>query len=279
MSTHVPYLTLNNGVSIPQLGLGVWRANDTEAEFAVSEAIDAGYRLVDTAAAYGNETGVGKALAHSSVPRSDLFITTKLSNRDQGYDSTIKAFEMSLDKLGLDYVDLYLIHWPIPERELFVETWRAFEYLYNAGKIKAIGVSNFMPEHLNTLLESTEIIPAVNQIEIHPNFQQDDLRLYCAEYSIAVESWSPIGGSGSTLLDEQIIKDIADAHSKTPTQIVLRWHIQSGLITIPKSVRPEHIKENINIFDFELEEIDMLELSLLDGDNRLGPNPYEMNRT
>lgn len=279
MSTHVPYLALNNGVTIPQLGLGVWQANDTEAEFAVSEALDAGYRLVDTAAAYGNQTGVGKALAYSSVPRSELFITTKLQNSDQGYETTIKAFEISLDKLGLEYLDLYLIHWPTPKRGLFVETWRAFEDLYSAGKVKAIGVSNFMPEHLNTLFESSETDPAVNQVEVRPDYQQDDLRKYCAEHGIAVESWSPIGGSRGNLLDERIVKDIAEAHSKTPAQVVLRWHIQSGLITIPKSVQPERIKENINIFDFELEELDMLELSLLDGENRQGPDPYAMNKT
>lgn len=277
VTSTIPLLRLNNGIDIPQLGLGVWQASDAEAEFAVSEAIKTGYRLIDTAAVYGNEAGVGRAVARANVPRDELFITTKLWNSDQGYHSAMAAFEKSLKRLGLDYIDLYLIHWPVPSRGLFVETWRVFESLYNSGKVRAIGVSNFMPEHIHTLMESTEVIPAVNQVEVHPDFQQQALRRFCAKYDIAVESWSPIGGSNGTLLDEQIVKDIAEAYNKTPAQIVLRWHIQSGLITIPKSVRPDRIRENADVFDFVLDEVDMLELALLDGDNRQGASPYEMN--
>lgn len=278
MATHTsPSLKLNNGVSMPRLGLGVWQASDSEAEYAVQVAIDAGYRLIDTAAMYGNEQGVGRAIRNSSVPREDIFVTTKVWNTDHGYEAAINAFEKSLKRLDLDYIDLYLIHWPTPARGLFVETWQALEDLYSTGRIRAIGVSNFMPEHLDTLLQSTEIVPAVNQIEIHPDFQQEHVTRYCREREIAVESWSPLGGSRSSLLDEQIVVDIASLHNKTPAQVVLRWHLQSGFIAIPKSIHADRIRENFDIFDFELNETDINELYLLDGENRRGPSPYEMN--
>ena len=273
----VPTLTLNNGVSIPQLGLGVWQASDAEAEQAVSNALDAGYRLIDTASIYGNESGVGRAITASDVLRENIFVTTKLWNSDQGYENVRGAFENSLSKLELEYIDLYLIHWPMPDKNLYEETWRAFEELYDTGKVRAIGVSNFMPEHLDTLLASARITPALNQVEIHPDFQQEPLRSYCKEKGIVVESWSPLGGNGSSLLEEQLIIDIADAHGKSPAQVVLRWHIQSGLVTIPKSVHAERIHANIDIFDFELTQTDMEEIGLLDGNNRRGADPYHMH--
>ena len=275
MST--PSLTLNNGARIPQLGLGVWKASDKEAEGAVTSALNAGYRLIDTAAAYGNETGVGRAITSSKVPREEIFVTTKLWNTNQGYANAHAAFAQSLSRLDLEYVDLYLIHWPMPAVGLFVETWRALEELYASGKARSIGVSNFMPEHLDILLETASTVPAINQVEIHPDFQQESLRRYCEERHIVLESWSPIGGTGGSLLNEQIIIDIAEMHNKTPAQIALRWHIQMGLVAIPKSVHAERIRENIDIFDFELSQTDMDEIALLDGDNRRGPNPYNMN--
>lgn len=271
----VPMLTLNNGVKMPQLGLGVWQASDDEAEFAVGAALRAGYRLIDTAAIYGNETGVGRAIAASGIPRDELFITTKLWNEDQGYDSTLEAFEESLKKLGLDYVDLYLIHWPTPSRGLYNDTWRAFEKLYDDGRIKAIGVSNFPIEQLEDLIGKNKVVPAVNQIELHPDFQQRELRAYCDQHDIKVESWSPIGGStavGSLLQDDTIVA-IAKKHGKTPAQVTIRWHIQSGLIVIPKSVHEVRIVENFNVFDFELDDDDMKQIDQLDGDNRIGSNP------
>lgn len=271
---------LNNGREIPQLGLGVWKASDDEAEFAVKTAIDAGYRLIDTAAIYGNERGVGRAITASGVAREELFITTKLWNAEQGYDSTLKAFDASLDKLGLDYVDLYLIHWPTPERELYIETWKAFEELYKGGRVKAIGVSNFKPSHLENLISQTEIVPAVNQIELHPRFTQAETREFCAEHDIRVESWSPIGGQAGAgnVLDEPLLATIGGKYGKSPAQVILRWHIQLGLIAIPKSVHEERIRQNIDVFDFELDEDDMAQIATLDTETRQGPDPDEMNR-
>jgi diketogulonate reductase-like aldo/keto reductase len=278
MNEPVPTITLNNGLKIPQLGLGVWQATDDEAEFAVSEALSSGYRLIDTAAMYQTESGVGRAIQESGVNRSDLFVTTKLWNSNQGYDTALKAFDESISKLGLDYIDLYLIHWPVPVQDKYVDTWRAFEQLYDQGVIKAIGVSNFMPEHLDKLLAQSEVVPAVNQIEVHPDFQQRETRDYCRTKGIAIESWSPIGGSGGTLLDNPDLGEIAKKYGKSPAQIAIRWHIQSGLIVIPKSVHAERIKENIDVFDFELDDTDMQLIDTLDGPNRHGPDPLEMNR-
>jgi len=276
---NIPTITLNNNVPIPQLGLGVWRANDEEAEHAVSMAINAGYRLIDTATVYQNEQGVGRAIAASSVPREELFITTKLWNSDQGYDQTLRAFDASLERLGLDYVDLYLIHWQMPKVGLYNETWRAFEKLYADGKIRAIGVSNFDETHLTDLMESGSVIPTVNQIEVHPDFQQKQLREFCAKHDIAVESWSPLGGSrsGNAVLQTEIIKSIAKKHDKTPAQIALRWHIENNLIVIPKSVHEERIKENFALFDFALDPDDHTQIATLDGDNRHGADPATMN--
>ncbi|WRZ01336.1 aldo/keto reductase [Streptomyces sp. NBC_00481] len=262
---------------MPQLGFGVWQVPDDEAERAVTTALEAGYRSIDTAAIYGNEEGTGRAIAASGVARKDLFVTTKLWNSDQGYDSALRAFDESLDKLGLEYVDLYLIHWPTPARGTFVDTFKAFEKLYADGRAKAIGVSNFLPEHLNTLIEATNVIPAVNQIELHPHLQQLASREYHAEQGIATEAWSPLG-QGKGLLEVPAIIAIAQKHGRTPAQVVLRWHLQLGNVVIPKSVTPSRIKENIEVFDFSLDTEDIAAISALNEDRRIGPDPATFNQ-
>ncbi|MDH6223713.1 MULTISPECIES: aldo/keto reductase [Streptomyces] len=272
MSSKVPPIVLNNGVEMPQLGFGVWQIPDDEAERAVATALEAGYRSIDTAAVYGNEQGTGRAVAASGIPREEIFVTTKLWNSDQGYDSTLRAFDTSLKKLGLDYVDLYLIHWPRPRRGAFVETYKAFEKLHSDGLIRAIGVSNFLPEHLRTLLDATSVIPAVNQIELHPYLQQGEAREFHAEQGIATEAWSPLG-SGKGLLEVPAIVAIAQKHGRTPAQVVLRWHLQTGNIVIPKSVTPSRIKENIEVFDFSLDDEDLAAIRALDEGRRLGADP------
>ena len=272
MSSKVPPIILNNGVEMPQLGFGVWQVPDDEAERAVATALEVGYRSIDTAAIYGNEEGTGKAIAASGVPRKDIFVTTKLWNSDQGYDATLRAFDVSLEKLGLEYLDLYLIHWPTPARDKYVDTYKAFEKLHADGRIRAIGVSNFLPEHLERLLGETSLIPAVNQIELHPHLQQHAAREFHAEQGIATEAWSPLG-SGKGLLEVPAIVAIAQKHGRTPAQIVLRWHLQLGNVVIPKSVTPSRIKENIEVFDFSLDTEDLAAISALNEDRRLGPNP------
>lgn len=276
---NIPEITLNNDVVIPQFGLGVWQVTDDEAEQAVTIAIDAGYRLIDTAMVYQNERGVGRAIAKSDVPREELFITTKLWNADQGYEETLRAFDASLERLGLEYIDLYLIHWQMPKIGLYNETWKAFEKLYADGKIRAIGVSNFDEAHLADLMKHGTIVPAVNQIEVHPDFQQKSLHDFCNQQGIAIESWSPLGGSksGNAILETDVIKSIAKKHGKSPAQIALRWHIENNLIVIPKSVHEERIKENIDIFGFELDDEDHAQIATLDGDNRQGADPATMN--
>ncbi|MFD1662371.1 aldo/keto reductase [Streptomyces caeni] len=272
MSSKVPPIILNNGVEMPQLGFGVWQVPDGEAESAVATALEAGYRSIDTAAIYGNEEGVGKAVAASGIPREDLFVTTKLWNSDHGYDSALRAFDASLAKLGLEYVDLYLIHWPLPSRGRFVETYKAFEKIHADGRAKAIGVSNFLPEHLERLIDATSVIPAVNQIELHPHLQQPAAREYHAEQGIATEAWSPLG-QGKGLLEVPAIVAIAQKHGRSPAQVVLRWHLQLGTIVIPKSVTPSRIRENIQVFDFSLDTEDMAAISALNEDRRIGPDP------
>ncbi|MEU8483964.1 aldo/keto reductase [Streptomyces sp. NPDC048641] len=268
----VPPIILNNGVEMPQLGFGVWQVPDAEAETAVATALEAGYRSIDTAAIYGNEEGTGKAIAASGIARDQLFVTTKLWNADQGYDATLRAFDASLDKLGLDYLDLYLIHWPLPSKDSYVDTYKAFEKIYADGRAKAIGVSNFLPEHLERLLGETSIIPAVNQIELHPHLQQRAAREFHAEQGIATEAWSPLG-QGKGLLEVPAIVAIAQKHGRTPAQVVLRWHVQLGNVVIPKSVTPSRIVENIDVFGFELDVEDIAAISALNEDRRLGPDP------
>lgn len=272
-TANIPDIVLNNGVVIPQVGLGVWQAQEGgEVELAVKTALQVGYRLIDTAAIYGNEVGVGMAIKGSGVSREDLFVTTKVWNDSQGYDKTLRAFDESLQKLGLDYLDLYLIHWPMPRNGAFIETWQAMEKLYADKRVRAIGVSNFKPTHLRELLEVSSVVPAINQIELHPKLQQHDTREFCAEHDIKVESYSPIM-RGRELLNDPMLLKLADKHQKTPAQIVLRWHIQSGLIVIPKSVTPARIQENISIFDFELDDGDMKTIADMNEDRRIGIDP------
>jgi diketogulonate reductase-like aldo/keto reductase len=266
-----PTIRLNNGVEIPQLGYGVFKVPNDETEAAVLAALDAGYRLIDTAAIYGNEAGVGAALAKTSIPRDEIFVTSKVWNADQGYNSTLAAFEISMTKLGLDVLDLYLIHWPTPARNLFPETWRALEKLHADGRIRAIGVSNFRIEDLQVLLNDFDVVPAVNQVELHPTFSQPELRAFHAEHGIATEAWGPLG-QGKDLHDT-VINEIADRRHKTPAQVILRWHNQIGTIAIPKSIDPERIAANLNIFDFELDSSDLDALNALDTGVRGGGDP------
>ena len=272
----VPSLTLNNGVEMPQLGFGVWQVPDDEATQAVTTALEAGYRSIDTAAIYGNEEGTGRALTGSGIARGELFVTTKLWNSEQGYDSTLRAFDASLDKLGMDYVDLYLIHWPLPAKDAYLDTYRAFEKIHADGRAKAIGVSNFLPEHLERLIGETSVVPAVNQIELHPHLQQQESRAAHARHGIATEAWSPLG-QGKGLLEVPAIVAIARKHDRTPAQVVLRWHLQTGNVVIPKSVTPARIRENIDVFGFELDAEDMAAIAALDENRRLGPDPAEFS--
>ncbi|MEU4133370.1 aldo/keto reductase [Streptomyces wuyuanensis] len=268
----VPSITLNNGVAMPQLGFGVWQVPDDEAAKAVGTALEAGYRSIDTAAVYENEKGTGKAVAAAGIPREELFVTTKLWNREQGYDSTLRAFDASLSRLGLDYVDLYLIHWPVPSKNAYVDTYRAFETILAEGRARAVGVSNFLPEHLERLLGETSVPPAVNQIELHPQLQQTESRAVHAKHGIATEAWSPLG-SGRGLLEVPTIVAVAQKYGKTPAQVVLRWHLQLGNVVIPKSVTPSRIRENIDVFGFELDDDDLAAFAALDEGRRLGPDP------
>lgn len=273
--TSVPNVTLGNGVAMPQLGFGVFQIPDDETTRTVTSALEAGYRSIDTAAVYGNERGVGRAIADSGLARDDLFVTTKLWNDDQGYDRTLAAFDASLDRLGLDYVDLYLVHWPTPARNLFVDSYKALEQILADGRARAIGVSNFQVPHLRRLLEQTGITPAVNQVELHPGLQQAELRAFHAEHGIATEAWSPLA-QGAVLGDEAITS-VADAHGVSPAQVVLRWHLQSGNVVIPKSVTPERIRENVDVFGFELTDADMAAIRGSDRGLRTGPDPDRLN--
>ncbi|MFE9906856.1 aldo/keto reductase [Streptomyces clavifer] len=273
--SQVPSLTLNNGLEMPQLGFGVWQVPDDEASKAVATAIEAGYRSIDTAAVYGNEAGTGKGIAASGVERDELFVTTKVWNADQGYDSTLRAFDASLDLLGLDHVDLYLIHWPLPAKDAYVDTYKALEKIHADGRAKSIGVSNFLPEHLERLMGETSVVPAVNQIELHPQFQQAESRAFHARHGIVTEAWSPLGqGKGLTV---PTVVAIAHKHGRTPAQVVLRWHLQTGHVAIPKSVTPSRIVENIGVFGFELDADDLAALAALDEGKRIGADPREFS--
>ncbi|GGG22325.1 aldo/keto reductase [Paenibacillus abyssi] len=270
------YVTLNNGLKMPQLGFGVWQVEDDAAEAAVSKALEAGYTSIDTAMIYKNEKGVGRAIRQSGVPREQLFITTKVWNSDQGYDNTLRAFDESLERLELDYIDLYLVHWPTPQYDQYIDTYKAMEKLYREGRAKAIGVCNFEIEHLERLLNECEVKPVLNQVECHPYLAQNELKEFCGKHDIFVEAWSPLDQGGDVLKDEAIVK-IAEATGKTPAQVVLRWHLQSNSIVIPKSVTPSRIEENFNVFDFELTANQMEQINQLDCDRRKGPKPSEMN--
>ncbi|EJE50007.1 aldo/keto reductase, diketogulonate reductase [Acidovorax sp. CF316] len=272
MTQPPPSLPLNDGRSIPQLGLGVWRTPADATAQAVKAALASGYRHIDTAAIYGNEAGVGEGLRASGVARDQVFITTKLWNAEQGFDSTLRAFDASMQLLGLDVLDLYLIHWPCPSRELYVDTWRAFIRLRDEGRVRSIGVSNFEPEHLDRIVQETGAKPVLNQIELHPRFQQHRLRDYHAAHGIATQAWSPLGQG--QLLEDVAIQAIARKYGKTAAQVVVRWHIDMGHVVIPKSVNPGRIAENAGVFDFALDAQDMAAVAKLDqAEGRIGPNP------
>ncbi|MBM7837100.1 diketogulonate reductase-like aldo/keto reductase [Alkalihalobacillus xiaoxiensis] len=270
-------VTLNNGISMPQLGFGVWKVDNNQAEEAVTYALNTGYRSIDTAMIYQNEGGVGKAIAASSVPREELFITTKVWNADQGYESTINAFEQSLERLGLDYVDLYLVHWPTPKFDKYVETYKALEKLYHDGRVKAIGVCNFEIEHLERILDECDVVPVLNQVECHPYLAQTELKAFCEKHDIYLEAWSPLDSGGEVLQDEQI-KAIASSYNKSVAQVILRWHLQNKTIVIPKSVTPSRIEENLDVFDFELTPDEVNVIHALDRGQRRGTHPNEMNK-
>ena len=268
----VPSLVMNNGLHIPQLGFGVFLVPPEETKQAVAEALKAGYRLIDTAQGYRNEEGVGAAIAESDVSRDELFITTKLTNSQHGYDTTLAAFDGSMEKLGIDGLDLFLIHWPLPMFDEYVETWRAFEKLLADGRVRSIGVSNFEIPHIERLFAETDVTPAVNQIELHPEFPQEELREFHQEHGILTESWGPLG-QGKGLLENPHIVEVARRKGRTPAQVVLRWHVQLGCVVIPKSVHPDRIQENIDLFDFELDDGDMAEISKVRTGQRLGADP------
>lgn len=271
--SNVPTIRLNDGRTMPALGFGVWQIPDDDATKATLEAIAAGSRSIDTAQIYRNEAGVGRALASTDVPRSELFVTTKVWNSDQGRDATRRAFDESLAKLGTDYVDLYLIHWPAPKRGLYVETWQALVELQKEGRARSIGVSNFGPPELAKIIEATGVTPAVNQIELHPRFQQRETRAFHEAHGIATEAWSPLGQG--QLLQDPTVTAIAKKHGRTAAQILLRWHLRHGFIAIPKSVHPARIRENFDVVGFDLDDADAKALDALDSESgRIGPNPY-----
>lgn len=270
-ATSIPAVTLHDGVEIPQLGFGVFQVPPEKTQGAVEEALEIGYRHIDTAAAYRNERGVGAAIAASGIPREEIFVTTKLWNSAQGYESTLGAFQKSIDRLGMDHVDLYLIHWPVPSEGRALDTWRAFEKIHEEGGSRTIGVSNFRVEDLEMLEREAEVLPTVNQVELHPHFPQVELRAWHLEHRVATESWSPL--AQGDLLANETIAAVAARHDRTPAQAILRWHLQLGNVVIPKSVTPKRIRENFALFDFELTDDDMTEIAALDVGQRIGPDP------
>ena len=275
----VPNLALSTGVdsiAIPQLGFGVWQVPDAEVDAAIATALETGYRSIDTARLYGNEEGVGRAIRATGLPRDDLFVTTKVWNDDHGFDSTLAAFDASLGRLGIDTLDLYLIHWPTPARDNYVDTWKALLKLREDGRVRAVGVCNFEIDHLQRLKDETGELPAINQVELHPYLQQAELRDFHAANGILTEAWSPLASGGSVLADE-VVRGIADKHGVTPAQAILRWHTQLGNVVIPKSVTPSRIAENFDIFGFELDSDDLAAFDPLDRSERTGPDPVTFN--
>lgn len=276
MTTTVPVLDLNDGNKAPQLGFGVFQIPDAETADAVAAALKAGYRSIDTAAIYKNEAGVRQGMERSGVTRGDIFLTTKLWNSEQGFDATLKAFDESIAKLGTDYVDMYLIHWPTPKHDRYVDTWKAFIRLRDEGRIRSIGVSNFQPAHLDRLVQETGVVPVVNQIELHPDFAQRDVVAANAKHKVITEAWSPLGQGGDLLKNETLVA-IGKKYGKSSAQVVLRWHVQLGHMVIPKSATPERIAANIDVFDFALTDEDMKAIAGLDAGKRMGPDPDEFN--
>lgn len=274
--TSIPTLTLNDGTSIPQLGFGVFKVDPQETERIVAEALALGYRHIDTAAIYGNEEGVGRALASAGIPRDELYVTTKLWNDDQGRQSAPAALDRSLEKLGLDAVDLYLIHWPVPRQDRYVESWEAMQELQATGRTRSIGVSNFLVPHLERLLEAAEVIPAVNQIELHPYHQQPAVTAFGTQHGIATEAWGPLGQNKYPLLELPVITGAAEAHGVTPAQIVLRWHLDRGHIVFPKSATRARIASNIDVFGFELTDDERDAITSLERAGRVGGDPNEV---
>lgn len=271
-----PDIALNNSVTIPQVGFGVFQVPPDETRQAVANALDAGYRHIDTAKIYGNEKAVGEAIKDSGVPREEIFVTTKCWNGDQGYDAALQAFDRSLSELGLEQLDLYLIHWPVPAKDQYVDTWKAFEKLYADGRVRSIGVSNFQISHLERLFAETDVVPAVNQIELHPWLPQNELRDFHSVHGIATEAWSPIARGGDHL-NNAILKGIAAAHGRSVAQVILRWHTQLGTIVLPRTVKAKRAAENISLFDFELSDGEMRTIASLSNGMRVGPNPDDFN--
>ena len=271
------WIVLNNGVKMPQFGLGVWQTeNGQQVIDAVKAAVKAGYRAIDTAAAYENEDGVGQGIRECGLDRNELFITSKLWNSDQGYDNTLRAFDKTMERLGLDVLDLYLIHWPCPNDGLFVETWKAFETLYKQGRVRAIGLSNFTKENIQTLLDNCEIKPMVNQIECHPYLTQVEMQSFLFQNQIAMTAWSPL--AHGEVFGDKTLQKIADKYGKNIAQVVIRWELQRGIITIPKSINPKRIEENIQVFDFILSAEDMIEIDMLNKNHRTGPDPLTFHK-
>jgi len=274
--TAVPTIQLNNGVEIPQLGFGVFKVPPEQTEGVTGTALEVGYRHVDTAQMYGNEAGVGRAVRAAGLARDEVFVTSKLDNPNHARDDALRSFDGTLAELGFDHVDLFLIHWPLPEVGDYVETWHAMEEIYRSGRARAIGVSNFQPNHLRRLLAAAEVVPAVNQVEVHPYLAQDEVRAFNAEHGILTEAWAPI--ARGRVLDDPVITTIAKGLERTPAQVALRWAVQRGDVVFPKSVTRSRVEENFRLFDFELTDDDMAEITALDRHERTGPDPDRMNR-
>ncbi|WP_066520280.1 aldo/keto reductase [Curtobacterium ammoniigenes] len=277
MSAHTPQVRLNSGTTIPQLGFGVFKVEPSDTQRVVEQALAAGYRHIDTATGYNNEREVGAALRASGIPRDEIFLTTKLRNDHHRDGDVAAAFERSLEALGVDFLDLYLIHWPLPASDRYITTWRTFEGFFRDGRAKAIGVSNFLVEHLTRLLDETEVVPAVNQVELHPIFQQRELRAFHERAGIVTEAWGPLGQSKYDLFTLAPIQAAAGAHGVTPAQVVLRWHLQTGNVVIPKTTSPERMAQNIDLFGFELTDSEMRAIDELDENRRVGGDPSQVN--